>query len=156
VFVLVDLAVPLRPDAGTPIMEAHHAVAAQATGARRRAMGRATVGVSGGGRRRRGAYRVGREWDGPAVRALRHHLGLTQEELSARLGMRQQTVSEWEIGKHRPRGASRTLLTVIAEGSGFYAAGASPAPGDDAPPAASLPLPASTPPPGKATPRVDH
>jgi DNA-binding transcriptional regulator YiaG len=62
---------------------------------------------------------VGREWDAEGVRALRQHLGLTQEELSARLGMRQQTVSEWEVGKHRPRGASRTLLTTIAEQAAF-------------------------------------
>ena len=53
------------------------------------------------------------------MRALRSHLGLTQEELSERLGMRQQTISEWEIGKHRPRGASRTLLNSIAEAAGF-------------------------------------
>ncbi len=79
-------------------------------------------------RRRRPAYQVGREWDAEGVRALRQHLGLTQEELSARLGMRQQTVSEWEVGKHRPRGASRTLLTTIAEQAGFTY-GAHTAPG---------------------------
>jgi putative transcriptional regulator len=71
------------------------------------------------GRRRRQRYSADREWDAPSVRALRRHLGLTQEELSERLGMRQQTVSEWEIGKHRPRGASRRLLSVIAETAGF-------------------------------------
>ncbi len=69
--------------------------------------------------RRRAAYRVEREWDAEGVRALRQHLGLTQEELSVQLGMRQQTISEWELGKHRPRGASRTLLTTIAEHSGY-------------------------------------
>jgi putative transcriptional regulator len=75
--------------------------------------------------RRRAAYRVGREWDADQVRALRQHLGLTQEELSAQLGTRQQTISEWELGKHRPRGASRTLLTTIAERSGYvYSASA--------------------------------
>jgi DNA-binding transcriptional regulator YiaG len=62
---------------------------------------------------------VSREWDAEGVRALRQHLGLTQEELSARLGMRQQTVSEWEVGKHRPRGASRTLLSTLAEQASF-------------------------------------
>jgi DNA-binding transcriptional regulator YiaG len=70
-------------------------------------------------KRRRRPYHVEREWSADEVRALRRHLGLTQEELSERLGMRQQTVSEWEVGKHRPRGASVTLLTVIAESAGF-------------------------------------
>lgn len=70
-------------------------------------------------RRRQAPYRVQVEWAAAEVRALRQHLGLTQDELSSRLGMRQQTVSEWEVGKHRPRGASLTLLTVIAEQSGF-------------------------------------
>jgi DNA-binding transcriptional regulator YiaG len=70
-------------------------------------------------RRRKVAYRVTQAWSAAEVRALRQHLGMTQEELSRRLGMRQQTVSEWEVGKHRPRGASLTLLNVIAEGAGF-------------------------------------
>ena len=88
-----------------------------------RERGRPAVESARARRRRRPAYRVGHEWDAEGVRALRQHLGLTQEELSVRLGMRQQTVSEWEVGKHRPRGASRTLLTTIAEQAGFsYAA----------------------------------
>lgn len=70
-------------------------------------------------RRRTAPYRVTQAWSAAEVRALRQHLGVTQEELSLRLGMRQQTVSEWEVGKHRPRGASLTLLNVIAEGAGF-------------------------------------
>lgn len=70
-------------------------------------------------RRRRQPYLVDRDWDADGVRALRRFLGLTQEDLSARLGIRQQTISEWEVGKHRPRGASRTLLNVIAEQAGF-------------------------------------
>ena len=69
--------------------------------------------------KKRNRYRVSRVWTGEDVRALRTHMQLTQEELSMRLGIRQQTISEWEVGKHRPRGASRTLLTVIAEQAGF-------------------------------------
>jgi DNA-binding transcriptional regulator YiaG len=68
---------------------------------------------------RRAPYRVAREWSAEEVRALRAHLGLTQDEFSDHLGTRQQTISEWEVGKHRPRGASRVLLTVIAESAGF-------------------------------------
>lgn len=74
-------------------------------------------------RRGRAAYRVAPVWDAASVRALRQHLRLTQDAFSERLGIRQQTVSEWEVGKHAPRGASRTLLTSIAERAGFtYAA----------------------------------
>lgn len=75
--------------------------------------------MTGSRRRRHPPYRTERDWDTNGVRALRRHLGITQEELSERLGMRQQTVSEWEVGKHRPRGASLTLLNVIAEVAGF-------------------------------------
>ena len=60
-----------------------------------------------------------RGWDSEHVRALRHHLGLTQRELADRLGTRQQTISEWEIGLYRPRGASSTLLSIVAERAKF-------------------------------------
>lgn len=46
-------------------------------------------------------------------------MGLTQQQLSEELGTRQQTISEWETGMYRPRGASRTLLNMIAERAGF-------------------------------------
>lgn len=58
-------------------------------------------------------------WDSGGVRALREHLGVTQQELSEELGVRQQTISEWESGKYRPRGASARILTVVAERAGF-------------------------------------
>jgi DNA-binding transcriptional regulator YiaG len=46
--------------------------------------------------------------------------------MAAELGTRQQTVSEWETGLYRPRGASVRLLTIIAERAGFeYEAGGS-------------------------------
>lgn len=70
---------------------------------------------AGGGRRRATAN----AWDAARVRALRRHLGLTQEELAGELGMRQQTVSEWETSSYRPRGASLRLLSLIAERAGF-------------------------------------
>ncbi len=60
-----------------------------------------------------------RQWDSQYVRALRSHLGLTQRELADRLGTRQQTISEWEIGLYKPRGASSTLLSIIAERAKF-------------------------------------
>ncbi len=60
-----------------------------------------------------------REWDSGRVRALREHMGLTQQELAEQLGTRQQTISEWEIGMYQPRGATSTLLTMVAERAGF-------------------------------------
>lgn len=59
------------------------------------------------------------QWDATKLRALRQHLGLTQDELAEELGTRQQTISEWERGLYRPRGASSTLLTLVAERAGF-------------------------------------
>ncbi len=59
------------------------------------------------------------QWDAGSIQALRRHLGLTQNELSNRLGTRQQTISEWETSMYRPRGASATLLSIIAEQAKF-------------------------------------
>lgn len=59
-------------------------------------------------------------WDATKVRALRQHLGLTQEELAQELGTRQQTISEWERGQYQPRGPSATLLTLVADRAGFH------------------------------------
>ncbi len=58
-------------------------------------------------------------WDGETVQALRRHMGLTQSEFSEQLGTRQQTVSEWETGMYKPRGASAKLLSMIAEKAKF-------------------------------------
>ena len=60
-----------------------------------------------------------KQWDSKRVQALRQHLGLTQRELADRLGTRQQTISEWETGMYKPRGASATLLLIIAEQTKF-------------------------------------
>ena len=60
-----------------------------------------------------------REWDAQRVRALREHLALTQAELAQELNVRQQTVSEWETGQYRPRGASERLLGLVAERADF-------------------------------------
>ena len=63
--------------------------------------------------------REGTDWDKQRVRALRQHLDLTQAKLAEELGTRQQTISEWETGMYKPRGTSATLLTLVAERSGF-------------------------------------
>ena len=59
------------------------------------------------------------QWSKEQVRALRQHLNLTQARLAEELGTRQQTISEWEKGMYHPRGASVTLLSIVAERSGF-------------------------------------
>ena len=68
------------------------------------------------------------DWDRGQVRALRDHLGYTQGEMARQMGVRQQTISEWETGMYRPRGSSSTLLHIIAERAGFsYSTGPDPA-----------------------------
>jgi DNA-binding transcriptional regulator YiaG len=59
------------------------------------------------------------EWNADTIKALRQHMGLTQQEMSEELGTRQQTISEWETGMYKPRGATRTLLNIVAERTGF-------------------------------------
>jgi DNA-binding transcriptional regulator YiaG len=59
------------------------------------------------------------QWDSQSIQALRQHLGLTQQEMANRLGTRQQTISEWETGMYQPRGASATLLSLVAEKAEF-------------------------------------
>ncbi len=76
---------------------------------------------------KRQQYLVGRHdaaptppaWDAATVQALRRHLGQTQQELAGELGVRQQTVSEWETGVYRPRGGSLRLLSMVAERASF-------------------------------------
>ena len=59
------------------------------------------------------------EWDREKIRALRRHLKATQQEMAEEMGTRQQTVSEWETGLYRPRGASKKLLSILAERTRF-------------------------------------
>jgi DNA-binding transcriptional regulator YiaG len=70
-------------------------------------------------------YRIERagetaRWDGEAVRALRRHMGLNQAELAEVLGVRQQTISEWETGSYSPTRASAKHLTRVAEEAGYW------------------------------------
>lgn len=66
------------------------------------------------------AKRPGRyEWNAERVRALRQHMGLTQQQLAEELGTEQQRISEWETGVHHPSRITATLLSLVAERSGF-------------------------------------
>lgn len=72
----------------------------------------------------RGKQRGDAEWDADRVQRLRRHLRLTQRQFAEELNARQQTVSEWETGRYRPRGPSARLLSMVAEQAGFrYRAG---------------------------------
>lgn len=66
-----------------------------------------------------GRRKVKYQWDAESIRALRKFMGLTQQQMSEELGMRQQTISEWETGMYRPRGGISRLLTLVAEREGF-------------------------------------
>ncbi len=61
----------------------------------------------------------GTEWNRESIRALRQHMGLTQQEMARGIGTRQQTISEWERGVYKPRGTSATLLSIVAERTSF-------------------------------------
>ncbi len=54
-------------------------------------------------------------WSADSIAGLRARLGLTQAEMARALGVRQQTISEWETGRYEPRGASRRMLQFLAE-----------------------------------------
>ena len=61
----------------------------------------------------------GPKWDAESIRGLRRYLEMTQQEMSQELGVRQQTISDWECGYHQPRGGMSRLLTIVAERAGF-------------------------------------
>ena len=60
-----------------------------------------------------------KRWNANTVRSLRRALRLSQQQFAREIGVRQQTVSEWETGRYAPRGASDRLLTLVAEEAGF-------------------------------------
>jgi len=45
---------------------------------------------------------------------------LTQAKLAKELGVRQQTVSEWEKGVYTPTRAFSKYLTIVAEKASFH------------------------------------
>ncbi len=58
-------------------------------------------------------------WNADMVRALRHHMSASQGELAEELGVRQQTISEWEKELYTPKKAMSKLLGFVAERAGF-------------------------------------
>jgi DNA-binding transcriptional regulator YiaG len=67
-------------------------------------------------------------WDSELVHALRDHMGVSQSQLAEILGVRQQTVSEWENDVYAPTRASSKFLTLVAERAGFTFGEATTAP----------------------------
>lgn len=59
-------------------------------------------------------------WQGGTVRALRDYLGMSQAEMAELLGVRQQTVSEWENEVYLPTRGRSNHLSMVAEKVGFY------------------------------------
>lgn len=66
-----------------------------------------------------GKDKLGSGWDARRIRALREHLEMSQAAMAEQMGIRQQTVSEWELGRYEPRGASARLLSIIADRGRF-------------------------------------
>jgi DNA-binding transcriptional regulator YiaG len=58
-------------------------------------------------------------WNSELIKALRLHMGLTQVEFAERLGVYQQTVSQWEKGAYEPTLATSKYLTLIAKQAEF-------------------------------------
>jgi DNA-binding XRE family transcriptional regulator len=58
-------------------------------------------------------------WNGELIKALRLHMGLTQVEFAERLGVYQQTVSQWENSAYQPTLATSKYLTLVADQAGF-------------------------------------
>lgn len=58
-------------------------------------------------------------WTQDAIKALRKHMALTQFEFALKLGVRRQTVSEWENGVYDPDRSTTKFLALIAQQSEF-------------------------------------
>lgn len=75
-------------------------------------------------RKRSSGYTVQRlegtvKWNAELIKAMRLHMGLTQAEFAEQLGVRQQTVSEWENGIYLPTRSRSKHLSLVAEQVGF-------------------------------------
>ena len=54
-------------------------------------------------------------WNSKSIKALRLQIGLTQAEFAQELGVRQQTVSEWENGIYEPTRSKSKHLDLVAK-----------------------------------------
>ncbi len=58
-------------------------------------------------------------WHQDAIKALRKHLDFTQAQFAQELGVRRQTVSEWENGVYDPDRSTAKFLDLIAKQAKF-------------------------------------
>lgn len=58
-------------------------------------------------------------WNSEQIKALRLYMRLTQAEFAKQLGVRQQTVSEWENGVYEPTRSTSKHLELVAQTAGF-------------------------------------
>lgn len=58
-------------------------------------------------------------WQKDAVKALRKHMNMTQAQLAEELGVRRQTISEWENGVYEPDRSTAKFLALIARQANF-------------------------------------
>jgi len=65
--------------------------------------------------------RQGRDivWRRDAIKALRKHMELTQTQFAKELGVRRQTISEWENGVYDPDRRTAKFLQLIAQQAQF-------------------------------------
>jgi transcriptional regulator with XRE-family HTH domain len=52
---------------------------------------------------------------GEKIKSIRTNMGLTQEKFSRKIGVSQQTLSDWERGRSLPSFATLSLLSVKLE-----------------------------------------
>jgi DNA-binding transcriptional regulator YiaG len=57
-------------------------------------------------------------WNAQLIKALRRHMGLTAE-FAQKLGVYQQTVSQWENSAYEPTLATSKYLMLVADQAGF-------------------------------------
>ena len=58
-------------------------------------------------------------WNADAIKALRLYKELNQEQFASELGVRRETVSEWENSKYEPDRSKCKLLNMIAKQANF-------------------------------------
>ncbi|MEL6161678.1 MAG: helix-turn-helix transcriptional regulator [Cyanobacteria bacterium J06623_5] len=58
-------------------------------------------------------------WEQNAIKALRKHMRMTQAKFAEAMGVRRQTVSEWENGVYEPDRSTAKHLELIAKQASF-------------------------------------
>lgn len=58
-------------------------------------------------------------WNGDLIKALRFHMGLSQNQLAQEMGVRPQTICEWETGRYAPGRAMSKYLSRVAKRAQF-------------------------------------